>query len=70
MNEDIGRFCEIVLEINRLNKTLIYEKAKFYYGGYSFEECYSTEVAELKSLEEEFLFLLKTLPINYVSRKI
>jgi hypothetical protein len=58
IDQNIKRFCEIVAEINELNKYLTQEIEKFYDGGHTFEECYSTDIKKLVELQEEFKSLL------------
>lgn len=61
MDKDIKRFCELINEINSINKQLDKERANFYYGGYSFEECNKYTIEELEKLETEFKKLFKVI---------
>lgn len=63
IDENIKRFCEVILEINTINKELDKEKSNFYYGGYSFEECNSTKIKELVDLQNELKSLLKVIQV-------
>ena len=63
IDENIKRFCEVILEINTINKELDKEKADFYYGGYSFEECNSNKINELVDLQNELKVLLKEIQV-------
>ena len=63
MTNEINRFCFIVAEINRLNEILDKEKANYYDGGYTFEECHSIQINELKVAQEECQELLRLLTI-------
>ena len=56
---DISLFCELVAEINELNLNLRKQSANFYDGGYSFEEVYQYELAELQKKEDKLRTLLK-----------
>lgn len=62
-DKNIKRFCELVVEINRLNEKIQIEKANFYDGGHSFEECFS-EPGELKVCEAEFAELFKKMNLE------
>jgi hypothetical protein len=64
INKNIKRFCEVIFEINALNKKLDKEHANFYDGGYSFEECNSTDIEDLVNLQNELKFLLKNKYMN------
>lgn len=61
MDKDIKRFCELINEINSINKQLDKERANFYDGGYSFEECNKYTIEELEKLETEFKKLFKVI---------
>ncbi len=63
---DIGikRFCEVIFEINTINDELNKERAAFYDGGYSFEECNEYKIKELVNLQNELKVLLKTIQIE------
>ena len=63
IDENIKRFCEVILEINTINKGLDEERADFYDGGYSFEECNSTKIKELVDLQNELKGLLKEIQV-------
>ena len=63
IDKNIKRFCEVILEINTINKELDKEKADFYEGGYSFEECNSTKIKELVDLQNELKCLLKEIQV-------
>lgn len=64
MHEKIKRYCELIELINRKNEYLARERALFYQGGYSFEECHEGHLDELKSMEYEFHNLLKELVLT------
>ena len=59
IDENIKRFCEVILEINTINKELDEERNNFYYGGYTFEECNATKIKELVDLQNELKGLLR-----------
>jgi hypothetical protein len=59
IDKNIKRFCEVILEINTINKELEKERADFYDGGYSFEECNGYKIKELVDLQNELKGLLK-----------
>ena len=59
IDKNIKRFCEIIFEINSINKELDKERANFYDGGYSFEECNKYKIKELVVLQDELKTLLK-----------
>lgn len=59
IDKNIKRFCELISEINTINKELDKERANFYDGGYSFEECHEFEIKELVVLQDELKTLLK-----------
>lgn len=63
IDKNIKRFCEVILEINTINKVLDKERVDFYYGGYSFEECNSTKIKELVDLQNELKGLLKDIQV-------
>jgi len=54
MNTTITRYCELVEEINILNKRLKDAKQTFYDGGHSFEEVYKYDIEQLNALQKEF----------------
>jgi hypothetical protein len=58
IDENIKRFCQIVENINDLNKKLDKERENFYDGGYSFEECNSVLIEGLVKLQNEFKILI------------
>jgi hypothetical protein len=58
IDENIKRFCQIVENINDLNKKLDKERESFYDGGYSFEECNSVLIEDLVKLQNEFKILI------------
>ena len=53
IDKNIKRFCELILEINAINKELDKKKSDFYFGGYSFEECHEDKIKELVYLQNE-----------------
>lgn len=57
IDENVNRFCELVVLINSLNMEL----DRFYSGGYSFEDCYANEVKTLTKLQTELKDILKTI---------
>lgn len=57
--ESVNRFCQLVVQINEANELLNEERASFYYGGYSFEECNSAKIKELEDLRNELVVILK-----------
>jgi hypothetical protein len=61
---DIKEFCRLIQRINELNEFLDKEKESFYDGGYSFEECYSTQINELVDLQKKFMFLFRIFKIT------
>jgi hypothetical protein len=63
IDKNIKRFCEVILEINTINKELDKERVDFYDGGYSFEECNSTKINELVDLQNELKGLLKEIQV-------
>jgi hypothetical protein len=63
IDKNIKRFCELILEINTINKELDKERSDFYDGGYSFEECNSHKIEELVDLQNELKGLLKDIKV-------
>ena len=63
IDKNIKRFCEVISEINAINKELDKEKADFYDGGYSFEECNEYKINELVNLQNELKGLLKEIQV-------
>ena len=63
IDKNIKRFCEVILEINTINNELDKERADFYYGGYSFEECNKYKIKELVDLQNELKGLLKEIQV-------
>jgi len=61
IDKNIKRFCELILEINTINKELDKEQADFYDGGYTFEECNKCKIDELVGLQNELKDLLKVI---------
>ena len=59
MNEDIIRYARLIYDINILSIELDKKRNDFYYGGYSFEECYSTDLAELNGYIIELKNIMK-----------
>lgn len=59
IDNKIKRFCELILEINTINKELDEERINFYYGGYTFEECNQTKINQLVELQNELKQILK-----------
>ena len=52
-DKEIIKFCQLVEFVNIKNAYLQKANADFYYGGYSFEDCYSTDIEALnKSCNE------------------
>lgn len=64
IDTDIKKFCRIVQRINELNQFLDEERESFYDGRHSFEECYSTQIAELEELQREFRFIFRILKVT------
>jgi hypothetical protein len=63
IDKNIKRFCEVISEINTINKELDKERADFYDGGYSFEECNEYKIKELVDLQNELKGLLKEIQV-------
>ncbi len=63
IDKNIKRFCEVILEINTINNELDKERADFYDGGYSFEECNDYKIKELVELQNELKYLLKEIQV-------
>jgi|LakMenEpi03Aug12_release.lakeMendotaPanAssembly.Ray.scaffolds.fasta_scaffold1158206_2 hypothetical protein len=63
IDKNIKRFCEVILEINTINDRLDRERASFYDGGYSFEECNECEIKKLVDLQNELKSLLKEIQV-------
>lgn len=63
IDKNIKRFCELILEINTINKELDKERADFYDGGHSFEECNEYKIKELVDLQNELKGLLKEIVV-------
>ena len=59
--DNISRFCFLVAEINKKQSRLLKEENNFYDGGYSFEETYKTDIAELKQLKEELSLVIRNI---------
>lgn len=59
--KNINRYCELVDEINSLNKNLKKERDDFYDGGHSFEDCYKSDLENLDILQNEFLSIFAIL---------
>lgn len=59
IDENVNRFCELVLEINSANKKLNFERRTFYDGGHSFEECCKNDILELSNLQSELKQILR-----------
>ena len=55
----IKRFCELIGEISALNQRIDYERAIFYNGGHSFEECFESEFNELYKCQDELREIIK-----------
>ncbi len=64
IDNNIKRFCEVISEINSLNRELSKERDNFYDGGYSFEECHERQLKDLVDLQNEFKGLLKEIMIR------
>lgn len=58
---DIKRYCQLVFQIQQLNSYIDTARDDFYDGGYPFDTMYSTDLENLKNLEEEFIDVLKRL---------
>ena len=56
---NIKRFCQVVVQINELNRELDKENVNYYAGGTSFEEINKSLINDIKDLETEFKVLLK-----------
>jgi exonuclease VII small subunit len=67
MNRGIKRFCELVSEINNKNKELDDARNKFHDGGYSFEEVYESDIAELEKLEKDFESIFRTFSYSFTN---
>ena len=63
IDKNIKRFCEVILEINTINDRLDRERASFYDGGSSFEECNVSEIKKLVDLQNELKSLLKEIQV-------
>lgn len=63
IDKNIKRFCEVILEINTINKELDKERSEFYDGGYSFEEGNHYKIKEVVDLQNELKGLLKEIQI-------
>jgi hypothetical protein len=63
IDKNIKRFCQLILEINTINNELDKERARFYDGGYSFEECNDYKIKELVDLQNELKGLLKKIQV-------
>jgi len=61
IDEKIKRFCQVVVDINEMNKELDDEKRSFYDGGMSFEECNRYKIDEIVVLQNELKDLLKVI---------
>lgn len=59
--KNINRYCELVDEINSLNKKLEKERNNFYDGGTSFEDCCKSDFEHLDRLQNEFLSIFSIL---------
>jgi hypothetical protein len=64
IDKNIKRFCEVIFQINTINNELDKERAGFYDGGYSFEECNEYKIKELVDLQNEMKVLLKDIQMN------
>lgn len=63
IDKNIKRFCEVILEINTINKEFDKERANFYDGGHSFSECNKYKIKELVDLQNELKELLKEIQV-------
>lgn len=63
IDKNIKRFCEVILEINTINKEFDKERADFYDGGKSFEDCNEYKIKELVDLQNELKGLLKEIQV-------
>jgi hypothetical protein len=59
IDKNIKRFCQVIEAITETNKLLDKERANFYDGGHSFEECNKSEIEQLVELQNELKVLLK-----------
>lgn len=58
MNNDVSKLCNIIADINNKTKYLKEKYNSFYYRGVSFEDCYASDLEELRLLQDEFKYLL------------
>lgn len=63
IDKNINRFCELVSEINSLNKYLNKERSNFYDGGHSFEEIEKSNIEDLVSMQTELKEIINTIKI-------
>lgn len=63
MDENIKRFCKLVVDINESNEKLDDYKENFYDGGHSFEEVYKSDIDQLSEMEKDFKILIRVLTI-------
>lgn len=64
IDKNIKRFCELVPQINKMNRDLDKARDNFYDGGYSFEDCYEHVIKDLVELQNEFKEVLKDIQNN------
>lgn len=64
IDKNIKRFCQVIEAITEANKSLDKERASFYDGGRSFEECNKSEIEQLVELQKELKVLLKEIQLN------
>jgi len=64
LDNNVSRFCELVLEINERNNKLKKERYNFYDGGHSFEDCYSSDIKELAELQAELKTILPMIQMS------
>jgi len=64
IDKKINRFCELVAEINEINKELDEEKSNYYNGGYSFEECNKYKIDQLCELQSELKEIIKYIQLT------
>lgn len=58
IDKNIKRFCELIEEINEVNKFIDKKRHNYYNGGYTFEEAYEYEIQKLVDLQDEVKVLL------------
>lgn len=58
-SELVAEYCVLITEISILSDYLQIQKETFYDGGYSFENCYDSDIIKLENLTERFSYLHK-----------